>query len=146
MKAWLLLCCLFLMDQPSWLTDFTEARKQATETNRNIILSFSGSDWCVPCMRMKKDYFESDEFRSFAAGNLVLLRADFPRSKKSRLSAEQEKKNEALADKYNPQGKFPYTLLLDRDGKIIRSWDGCPDTKVSVFVDEIRKAIPVSQP
>ena len=51
---------------------------------------------------------------------------------------DQEKKNEALADKYNPLGKFPYTLLLDADGRVISSWEGCPDMKPVEFVEQIR--------
>ncbi len=138
MKAWLLLCCLFILDQPTWLTDITEARKLASEKNQHILLNFSGSDWCVPCMRMKKDFFESPDFTAYAAANLVLLKADFPRSRKNKLTPDQEKKNEALADKYNPLGKFPYTLLLDADGRVISSWEGCPDMKPVEFVEQIR--------
>lgn len=85
MKAWLVLCCLFMLDQPIWLTDYSEACKLATEKQQPILLNFSGSDWCVPCMRMKKDFFESQEFSTYASTNLVLLRADFPRGKKNKL-------------------------------------------------------------
>ena len=90
MKAWLLLCCLFILDQPTWLTDITEARKLASEKNQHILLNFSGSDWCVPCMRMKKDFFESQDFTAYAAANLVLLKADFPRSRKNKLTPDRK--------------------------------------------------------
>lgn len=59
---------------------------------------------------------------------------------------EQVKKNEALADKYNPTGKFPYTLLLDSEGKVIRTWEGCPDIKPAMLVDQIRQAHPQQSP
>jgi hypothetical protein len=42
-----------------------------------------------------------------------------------------------LADKYNPDGKFPYTLLLDANGNILKSWDGFPNENAEEFADEI---------
>ncbi|MNL16868.1 hypothetical protein D3C87_1379260 [compost metagenome] len=70
----------------------------------------------------------------------MLVRADFPRLKKNRLSVEQTRLNEALAERYNPEGKFPYTVLTDENGKVIRSWDGFPELSPEQFVLEIVKA------
>ena len=58
---------------------------------------------------------------------LVLVNADFPRNKKNQLSADQQKLNDEMADKYNSQGKFPFTLLLNADGKVLETWDGLPE-------------------
>jgi peroxiredoxin len=55
-----------------------------------------------------------------------LVRADFPRMKKNQLSKEQTAYNEKLAEKYNPKGKFPLTVLINPDGKVITEWDGYP--------------------
>lgn len=60
---------------------------------------------------MKKEIFESAAFTQFAASNLLLVKADFPRLKKNKLSKQQTKQNEALAERYNPQGAFPFTVL-----------------------------------
>ncbi|MFX5526316.1 thioredoxin family protein, partial [Acinetobacter baumannii] len=81
-------------------------------------------DWCAPCIRMHKDIFDSEIFQQYAQSKLILVRADFPRSKKNQLAKEQQKQNDQLADKYNPNGIFPYTLLLDENGKILKSWEG----------------------
>lgn len=140
MQFFLMVFSLLLWQEPVWLNDIAEAKKQATEKQRLILLNFSGSDWCIPCIRMKKEYFQSDEFRQYAAENLVLLNADFPRQSKNKLSREVEKRNEALADAYNPKGYFPYSLLLDMNGKVLKTWDGCPEGKPSAFTDEIRGA------
>ncbi len=124
-----------------WQTDFSAAQKTATANQKYILLNFSGSDWCVPCIRMKKDVFESATFQQFATEHLVLVRADFPRLAKNKLSAEQEKKNEALADKYNPEGKFPLTLLLDANGKVVKTWDGYTNTTPEDFIAQLNKGI-----
>jgi len=141
MKALLVMCfsALFMADN-IWLTDFTEAKKQAKEKHQPILLNFSGSDWCVPCIRMKKQYFSSESFQAYAGNNLVLLNADFPRRTRNKLSDQQQKQNDALAEQYNPSGKFPYTLLLDAEGKVLKTWEGCPDNAPAEFVQDIQSA------
>jgi hypothetical protein len=69
--------------------------------------------------------------------SLVLVNADFPRKKKDQLSPEQQSINNALADKYNAEGQFPRTLLLDADGKVLKIWDGNPDVKPEIFASEV---------
>jgi len=89
---------------------------------------------------LRKEILESATFEDYASGHLVLVRADFPRQKKNQLSKEQTRLNEALADKYNADGKFPYTLLVDENGKILHSWDGFPGVTPEQFVDQIKDA------
>jgi len=121
----------------NWNTDFGKAKQEAAQSHKLIVLNFSGSDWCGPCIRMKKEIFESDAFQKYAEQNLILVRADFPRLKKNQLSKEQIKLNEDLADKYDPEGKFPLTVLLDETGKVVKEWEGCPDESPEKFVNEI---------
>lgn len=121
-----------------WLTNFEEARKIAVEKNNYILLNFSGSDWCGRCIRMRKEIFESPVFKNYAAGHLVLVNADFPRNKKNRLSKEQVKENEAMAEQYDREGKFPYTVLLNAQGKIVKAWDGLPNKTAAEFINETR--------
>lgn len=123
-----------------WLTDFDQAKRQAKDENRMILLSFSGSDWCAPCIKMKKEVFESTAFQEFAGKRLVLLRADFPRHKKNQLEAKQKDHNEKLADLYNPHGKFPLTCLLDSDGKVIMQWDGYSNMTSDAFMKQLYDA------
>ena len=122
-----------------WLNNLEEAKTTASQKHELIVLNFSGSDWCGPCIRLKKEIFESDVFQSYANDNLVLVNADFPRSKKNQLSKAQVKINEALADKYNPKGIFPLTLLLNADGKVLKTYDGFPGVSPEDFTNEIKK-------
>jgi thioredoxin-related protein len=112
---------------------------EAATDHKLILVNFSGSDWCLPCIRLKKEIFENESFTSYASEKLVLVNADFPRQNKHKLAAGQKKMNEDLADKYNPEGKFPYTVLLTADGKIVKQWDGLPDVPADKFVDEIKQ-------
>jgi thioredoxin-related protein len=140
MKA-LLLGLLLLTSSSEWLTNFDAAKEIAGKDNKFILLNFSGSDWCAPCIKMKQEVFQNEAFMSIADKQLVLIRADFPRSKKNQLSKEQKAHNEALAEKYNPLGKFPYTLLLDKNGKILKEWDGYEVASQDKFIAALKKEL-----
>ena len=141
MKLLSLIISLGLVISANWLTDFEKAKEQAKENHHLILLNFSGSDWCAPCIKMKQEVFQNETFLSIADKKLVLIRADFPRSKKNQLSKEQKAHNEALAEKYNPLGKFPYTLLLDKNGKILREWDGYEFSSQDKFIAALEKEL-----
>lgn len=142
MKSIILFLFLSTFSTPSgqWLTDFKTAITEATVQRRLILLNFSGSDWCGPCIQMHKQIFNAEAFTRFADNNLVLVNADFPRSSKNRLSAAQQKTNEALADTYNKEGHFPYTVLLKPDGTVIKTWDGLPKGDAVAMMTEIKAA------
>ena len=124
-----------------WHTDFQEAQQIAQKENRFILLSFSGSDWCGPCIRLHKEVFDSQPFEDFATVHLVLVNADFPRQKKNRLPKTLEQQNNQLADKYNPTGIFPLTVLLTADGKALKAWEGYPKQGAESLINEINLAI-----
>jgi thioredoxin-related protein len=129
---------LFLhTNDPVWLNDFSQAQSEARQSDKFILINFSGSDWCTPCIHMHKTIFESAVFESFATKKLVLLNADFPRLSKHKLSKDQQKKNDELAEQFNPSGKFPLTLLLNSDGKVLQTWEGDPGESAEKFVEEL---------
>lgn len=142
MKLLLAATSIFLLSFTiHWESDFSKAKEKASSEHKYILLNFSGSDWCVPCIRMHKEILGDTTFTAFADGCLVLVNADFPRKKKNLPSKEIQKQNEALADKYNPNGNFPFTLLLDADGKVIKTWDGFPAKDAASFKEEISNTI-----
>ena len=124
-----------------WLNDMDVAQKEAKSSNKLILLNFSGSDWCLPCIKMKKNVFESTEFCDYAAASLVLVNADFPRLKHNLPDKDQKTKNEALAEKYNPNGAFPFTVLLDADGKVLHKWDGYANMTATQFVSQVKASL-----
>ncbi|RZJ15989.1 MAG: thioredoxin family protein, partial [Acinetobacter sp.] len=134
MKNLLIITAIFCsLLTAKWEPNFETARKIAKEKNELILLNFSGSDWCGPCIRMHKEIFNDVVFLKMAEQNLVMVNADFPRSKKNQLQANIKKQNELLADQYNPSGKFPFTVLLNAEGKVIKAWEGLPDESASEF-------------
>jgi thioredoxin-related protein len=138
---WTTILSFFLLSSNVWETDFEKAKEEARSEHRYILLNFSGSDWCGPCIRMHKEIFESAAFSEYSSEHLVLLNADFPRLKKNSLLPDQQKKNDQLADIYNIEGKFPLTLLLTADGKILKSWDGLPAVTAAGFTSQVKATI-----
>lgn len=102
-----------------WLTDLNEAKKAAAEEDRTIILVFQGSDWCGPCIKLSREVWDTEEFEKYAEDNFVMLQADFPKRKKNALTDEQQEKNNKLAEKYNPNGHFPFVVVLDKEGNML---------------------------
>ncbi len=141
MKIIAIYLMLLLMPKTEWSGDFDSAKAQATKEHKLILINFSGSDWCGPCIRLRSEILESAKFENYAADHLVLVRADFPRQKKNQLPKDQVKRNEALADKYNAEGKFPFTLLVDETGRVLKTWDGFPNETPDQFVWDISNMI-----
>ena len=118
---------------------FTKKLETAKTENKTVLLYFSGSDWCAPCVKFKKFIVNTPEFQTFATENLVIYNADFPRLSKNKLAKEVVKENETLADKYNSKGIFPLILLLDTEGNIIKKWEEFPKETVEEFIGKLKK-------
>ena len=99
---------------------------------------FSGSDWCSPCVRFKKNYIDNPNFKEFASTNLILFNADFPKLKKNAISKEQTAENEKLAEKYNAKGLFPLILLLNENGTALKKWEKLPTETIDEFINQLK--------
>jgi thiol-disulfide isomerase/thioredoxin len=97
-----------------WLTNFETAKKHAIEEKKDLLLEFTGSDWCPPCMKLSKEIFSQKSFIKASSAKFVLVELDFPMDKK--LDAETTKQNDALQGKYKIEA-YPTVLLCDAGGK-----------------------------
>jgi protein disulfide-isomerase len=116
LSSLLALCGMLVSSQAAeqWETNYQAALEQAAKGNKMVLLDFTGSDWCVWCIKLKKDTFSKPEFQKFAEEKLVLVELDFPRAKEQ--SVELKKQNQELAEKFGIEG-FPTLVLLDSQGK-----------------------------
>ena len=101
-----------------WRTDWDTAKVEAEQANKKLILVFSGSDWCIPCIKLEKEIWENSSFIQYAEQHYVLFRADFPKRKKNKLPETIQHLNDRLASEYNPKGYFPLVVVLDTQGKV----------------------------
>ena len=97
-----------------WLTDYQQALTASQKSGKAILADFTGSDWCGWCIKLKKEVFDTEQFKTWAAKNVVLLELDFPRKKEQ--SEDEKKQNQELAQSHGIEG-FPTVLFLDHTGK-----------------------------
>lgn len=115
-----------------------EAFRISSDTNKPVLLIFAGSDWCANCIRFEKRILSATDFLSFAEKNIVVLKADFPQ--RTLLPTALQEQNASLAEKYNPDGIFPYLLLL-APGKSVLSSVSYRNQSPTEFIDEIKTYI-----
>lgn len=109
-----------LVEAPAaWLSDLGAAQAQAKATNRPVLVVFSGSDWCKPCIIYEQEVFSQPAFTAYAKDRLVLAHFDFPRQKRNQPTAAQLKLNEAAAAQLNRSGDFPLAVLLSPEGQVL---------------------------
>lgn len=107
------------MFSQNWKSNFEEAKAEAIKQEKNILLVFSGSDWCAPCIKLDKNIWQSEEFKKYSDQNYILYKADFPKKKANQLSETLKNQNNELAEKYNQNGNYPLVVLLDKNGKVL---------------------------
>lgn len=97
-----------------WQTSYEAAVQRSRETGRPILANFTGSDWCTWCVTLKKEVYETPEFKAWARDTVILLELDYPsRAPQAKALKEQ---NKELAARYQVEG-FPVVLFLDAKGK-----------------------------
>ncbi len=120
----------------NWKTNFDDAKTQATAENKNIVLVFSGSDWCAPCIKLDKTVWQSEEFKKESETNWVIYKADFPKKKVNQLNPFLTENNKKLAAQYNTAGYFPLVLLLDKSGTVL-GVDGFKNISAAEYIQLI---------
>jgi thioredoxin-related protein len=117
---------------------FDQSITKAQTEHKNVLLFFSGSDWCAPCVKFKKFFVDSEQFKNFSSEKLVVYNADFPRQKKNQLPKEVAAENGKLAEKYNSKGQFPMILLLNEKGDILKKWEQLPSETLEQFIEKLK--------
>jgi thioredoxin-related protein len=95
------------------MTDFAAAKAIAKQKNLDLLLEFTGSDWCPLCIQLH-EVFATPEFEEGIAASFVVVELDFPQRKQ--LDEATQKQNQALQVKFRIKG-YPTVLLTDSDGK-----------------------------
>ncbi len=99
-----------------WITDYDLAVKYAQSSGLPIMINFTGSDWCIWCIRLKDEVFSKEVFQDYAKENLILLELDFPRNIPQTEAMKQANAN--LRGRFNVRG-YPTIVLMDKDQKEI---------------------------
>jgi thiol-disulfide isomerase/thioredoxin len=101
----------------SWMTDLEQAKAKAQAEGKDLLIDFTGSDWCTWCIRLDNEVFAFQPFYDFADENFVLVKLDFPRGPGA-ITEEQSAHNNAVKDHYGSVVEgFPTILLADAEGR-----------------------------
>ena len=120
-----------------WTMDFDAATKLAAEKKLPMILNFTGSDWCGWCKLMDKQVFAEEEWKKYAAENVILVTLDFPNDK-SIVPEKYVKRNEELKAQFGVRG-YPTYVVLDSDAKTKLGQLGAGRDKTpSSFIQEFK--------
>jgi|TARA_B110000259_G_scaffold124232_2_gene140697 thiamine biosynthesis lipoprotein len=104
-------------------------------TAQKKLYYFSGSDWCIPCMKFQKEFIESEDFIQFRKEYKVDFEIlDFPQGRKSILKQELQRRD-SLAGLYNKTGSFPYLTIVDNTNSISIDHKRSSD----VIIDELEE-------
>lgn len=106
----------------NWLTNLEEAKSVSKAEGKNILVYFTGSDWCTPCVALKRDFFQTEAFAE-KSKDFVLVMIDYPR-RSDIISAEQKAYNKTIITKYNTNKSFPKLLMLNSRGSEIGKLSG----------------------
>jgi thioredoxin-related protein len=121
-----------------WQTDYKSVLKQAKKDKKNVLVYFTGSDWCPPCKMLKRDLFDTSDFKELSS-EYVLLYVDIPRNK-DLISPDQYAKNKALLSKYNKKGVFPLLAVLSPNGVLLDDYSGYSmNGKIKYHLDFLKK-------
>lgn len=122
----------------NWLEDMPKALEQAKTENKTVLINFTGSDWCGYCKKLDQEVYQTREFAAFAQKNLVLVKADFPRSVSQ--TPALKKSNQDLKTKYaTPFKGYPTTVLVNAVGRKLGETVGyAPNSGPGAFLKELR--------
>jgi thioredoxin-related protein len=115
-----------------WIADFDQAVEIARKEGKDLLVDFTGSDWCGWCIKLHKEVFEFDSFLDATEEGYVLVSLDFPNSEAVKKKVPNPARNAELAKKYEIQG-YPTVLLMTVDGEVFGKTgykDGGPDKYV----------------
>lgn len=106
-----------------WTDDFAAAKEKAAAEGKNILMVFSGSDWCGWCVKFDRETLSKPDFVKSASKRFVLVLVDSPRDK-SKLSTTARTQNPKLVSRCDVHG-YPHYVVTDADGKEIARGAGC---------------------
>ena len=92
-----------------WQTDVEKGAQAASKDGKDILLLFTGEQWCPPCKRLKEEVLTADGFVGEISADFVLIKLDFPAD---RDPAEAKQPKYKWAERFGVTG-YPTVVLTD---------------------------------
>lgn len=112
--------------------------EKAKAEHKNLVIYFSGSDWCSSCHAFSKRILADPLMQSTLEQKVVFYTADFPT--KTKQDAALVSDNESLAAKYNANGVFPKLVVVSPNGKLLKEMYNNKASDVAFYISQIETA------
>ena len=119
----------------SWMTDIDSALAKAEKEKKNVLVQFTGSDWCPACIMMEEKVFSKKKFADATKKNFILVKIDMPDKDK-----DLKKKNTQVMRKYKVSG-IPSVLLFGDDGHEFYRFSASQFPSIEKFLAHLDQAV-----
>jgi thiol-disulfide isomerase/thioredoxin len=99
--------------EDDWETDIDVALAAAKQDGKYLLLDFTGSDWCPPCIRLENEVLSQAAFLAEAKKQFHLVKLDFPQNQQL-VPVRLMEKNQEWMKRLGVDG-FPTIVLLDSE-------------------------------
>ncbi len=114
-----------------WMTDIDAAIAKGKTEKKAVMVEFTGSDWCPPCIMMHEKVFSQKNFTAEASKKYILAVIDIPNK-----DPELKKKNSLVMKKYKVRG-VPTVILFGDDGKEFSRFSASQFPSVDAFLTQL---------
>ncbi len=118
-----------------WLVSFEQAKDLAAKEGKDILMEFTGSDWCPPCKALKAKVLDAEVFQEQVPPQYVLLKLDNPRDK-SQQTPEEIAQYKRLSAEFRIEG-VPTIILADAQGRPFAKRVGYGGTPAEEYVSDL---------
>jgi thioredoxin-related protein len=128
-------------EHKEWTVSFDEAKKLAAEQGKDILMEFTGSDWCPPCKALHAKVLTQEVFLTEVPKSYILLKLDSPRDK-SKQTEEEIAQYKKLSAEYKVSG-VPSVFLADAEGKPYVKMVGYGGQDAETYVKQVLEKPPI---
>ncbi|SHJ40355.1 Thioredoxin-like [Rubritalea squalenifaciens DSM 18772] len=118
-----------------WMTNIEQALAKAKTSKKPVMVEFTGSDWCPPCIRMHKQVFSKDEFLKKASKGFILVKIDIPNGNK-----DLRAKNEPVLQKHKVRG-VPTVIVFSPEGTELDRFTASSYPDVKSFLAKLKESL-----
>jgi len=121
-----------------YLTSFEAGKEKAVAEKKPLLVKFTGSDWCPPCIKLHEEVFSKSSFKKSVEKDFVVVVLDFP--KKTKLPEEEAAANKEVARRYGLKS-YPTVLLMDSKGKVFKSMSGYDGSGAKAYLKSLKTSL-----
>jgi len=118
-----------------WGNDLAAAKTRAAKNNKLVLVDFTGSTWCPPCIALHEHVLTQPAFLDFAEQHLELVALDFPHD-----NEQVDPANARLALEYQVEG-FPTVIVMNPKGKTLHRLKGFSNKNAKAYTADLKQAL-----